>query len=213
MNKVLLTTLAALCASFAAVSPLPAQSGNLIYNDGNGTPNAGSYAPGSSFTFSINLAFTPGGTIANLEGFSYWFQTSSPNPPFRFAITLRDFTGSSFTAPQTPSLAYPQSLTPSNSSDLGAVLPGNTGMGAGTYFVANITIAIDPAAAPGVYQIQNVISGGKTSFIFSDQGTAFAIPQANYALTVVPEPTTCALAGCGLIGLVIARVRKRAVRA
>ena len=38
----------------------------------SGVPNAGTYTPGSSFTFSINLGFTPGGSIVNLDGLSYW---------------------------------------------------------------------------------------------------------------------------------------------
>src|ERR1700704_1175717 len=117
MKKYILAASAAFCCTFAAISVSTAQTASFSYNDGSGVPNAGSYAPGSSFTFSISLAFTPGGTIANLEGLSYYFEQQSPSAPFYFAITNRDVTGSQFTFLQTPGLSYPQSLTPQNAND------------------------------------------------------------------------------------------------
>ena len=76
--------------------------------------------------------------------------------------------------------------------------------------MAYITISIDPAAAFGVYTLQNVTSGGKTAFIFNSAGTGFAIPASLYTVTVVPEPTSLALAGLGLIGLLCFALRRRA---
>ena len=148
----------------------------------------------------------------NLEGLSYWFQQNNA-APFNFAITLRDVTGSQFTSLQTPGLSYPQNLVPSNANDLGAALPGNTGIGAGNYFIANITLSIDPMAAAGVYTLQNVTSGGKTAFITNDEGMTFAIPAATYTVTVapVPEPSTVAflLGGVGLLAAHFLRQRRR----
>ena len=60
MKTYLIAVMAALTLS-AGVGHAQAQSATFSYNDGNGAPNAGTYAPGSSFTFSISLAFTPGG--------------------------------------------------------------------------------------------------------------------------------------------------------
>ncbi len=193
MKKYLIAILAAVACS-GALAPKASAQATFSYNDGNGTPNAGSYTPGSSFTFALNLVYVPGGTLTNLEGLSYWLQQNQASP-FNFAITLRDVTGSQFTALQTPSLTYPQNLVPSNANDLGALLPGNTGLTApGTYFIANLTISINAGTAPGVYTLQNVTSGGKTAFAFNDSGTGTAIPAAAYTVTVIPEPTSLALA-------------------
>src|SRR3954463_11741380 len=187
ISKVLAAA-AAIACSLVAVATLSAQTASFSYNDGSGAPNAGTYTPGSSFTFSITLAFAPGGNVANLDGLSYWFEQQNPNAPFNFAITNRDVTGSQFTFLQTPGLTYPQNMAPQNANDLGAFLPGPTGVGANTYFIANLTISISASAAPGTYVIENTTTGGKTSVITDDVGHTFAIPQATYTIAVVPEP-------------------------
>jgi hypothetical protein len=212
MKKYFLVATATFLCSFAAISSSSAQSALFIYNDGSGTPNAGTYNPGSSFTFSITLAFTPGGNVSNLEGLSYWFQQTSPaGSPFNFAITLRDVTGSPFTDLQTASLTYPQTLSPSNAKDLGALLPSGTSpLGAGSYLVANITVSIDAGAAPGNYTISNTFSAGKTSVITDSAGHTFAIPESDYFITVVavPEPATWAAGIVVFAGLLFSQRRR-----
>jgi hypothetical protein len=210
MKRSYLTLVAAVICTFAAVSAsvCSAQTATFSYNDGNGIGNAGSYTPGSSFSFSITLAFAPGGAVTNLEGLSYWFEQQSPSAPFNFAITNRDATGSQFTLLQTPGLTYPQNMTPQNTNDLGASLPGATGVGAGNYFIANLTISISGTAAPGVYQIENTTTAaGKRSIISDDQGHTFGIPQAIYTITVVPEPgiTTLFIIGLSALGFCFRR--------
>ncbi len=197
--------------TLASVSISSAQTALFTYNDGSGVPNAGSYTPGSSFTFSISLAFTPGGNVANLEGLSYWFEQQNPSAPFNFSITNRDVTGSMFTDLQTPGLTYPQAMTPRSGNDLGALLPGNTGVGVGNYFIANVTVSISATAAYGTYMIENTASAGKQSVISDDQGHTFAIPQAFYTITVVPEPGTWA-AGSLVLALLLFTQRRRLAR-
>src|SRR4051794_40351246 len=112
MKKQLLIAIALVLSGLGAAN---SQTALFIYNDNSGTPNAGTYTPGSSFTFDISLAFTAGGTIANLDGLSYWLKQAIPGiAPFPFSVTLRDVTGSIFTDLQTPGLTYPQNLNPTN---------------------------------------------------------------------------------------------------
>jgi len=211
MKKQLLVAVALVLAAYGSAQ---AQSALFIYNDGSGTPNAGTYTPGSSFTFSINLAFTPGGSISNLDGLSYWGTQQSPGSPTPFAITNRDVTGSMFTDLQTPGLTYPQNLNPTNANDLGAAIPvgsppGSEAVGAGTYFIANITISI-PLNAPttGTFVISNTISGAKTSVISDSFGHTFAIPEADYTITMIPEPATWLTPTLGVIALLVVQRRK-----
>ena len=190
------------------------QTAVFSYNDGNGTPNAGTYHPGDSFTFSITLAFTAGGTVANLDGLSYWMQQLSPaGGPFIASITLRDVTGSDFSDLQTPGLMYPQNLNPSNANDLGAAIPaGNPADGNGSYLIANITIKIsDTAPGTGVFVLDNTTSGGKTSVISDSNGHTFAIPEADYTITMVPEPATW-VAGSLVAVALLSTQRRRLLR-
>jgi len=211
MKKQLGAAVAAIIIILAAASVTKAQTALFIYNDGSGTPNAGTYTPGSSFTFNISLAFTPGGTITNLDGLSYWFQQTNPSiAPFPFSITLRNVSGSMFTELQTSGLTYPQNLNPSNPKDLGALLPSSQpAVGAGTYFIAAITVSI-PADAPvtGTFTISNTFSGGKTSVITDDLGHTFAIPEADYFITMVPEPSTWLTPALGVFALLFIQRRR-----
>src|SRR5262249_23554314 len=61
-----------------------------------------------------------------------------------------------------------------------------TGVGAGNYFIANLTISINPAATPGTYIIESTTSPlNKQSSVADDQGHTFPIPHTSYTLTVV----------------------------
>ena len=141
--------------------------------------------------------------IRNLAGFTGMYSqggdgdANSSLSAGKFTITgtahVRvNTTGTPFTDAQTPSLVLPQALNPSNASDLGGALPvGNTPLGNGSYFVANVTVSISPSApVTGTFVLDNTLSGGKTSVISDSLGHTFAIPEADYTITLVPEPST-----------------------
>ena len=212
IKKRIFTAVVALgCSLAAAMSTVSAQTALFIYNDGNGVPNAGTYHPGDSFTFSINLAFTPGGSVSNLDGLSYWFHQLTA-APYISSITLRDVTGSPFTDLQT-NLTYPLALNPSETSDLGALRTvGQPAEGAGSYLIANITVTISPSApVTGTFVLADVTSGGDTSVITDSLGHTFDIPEADYTITMVPEPSTWAAGFLILVGVVFSQ-RKRFLR-
>ena len=190
LKRVLLLLAIIAVSLLATTRDSSAQTANFSFDDMNGQADAGIYPAGWSFTIAINLSFAPGGNVANLVGLSYWFEQMSPLAPFYFSITNRDATGSQFSFLQTPGLTYPQSLAPANPKDLGATTPDFTGVGAGNYFIANLTVKIDPLATPGTYIIESTSSGGKTSVISDDQGHIFPIPKTTYTVTVVPFAIT-----------------------
>jgi hypothetical protein len=209
MKRQLGAAMAAIVIMLSVGSVANAQTALFIYDDHAGVPNAGTYTPGSSFTFDISLTFAPGGSVANLAGLSYWFQQINPSlAPFPFSISLRDATGSPFTFLQTPGLTYPQNLNPSNANDLGASTQSGTGVNAGTYFIATITVSI-PLNAPttGTFTLSNTLTGGKTSIITDDLGHTFAIPEADYVVTMVPEPATWLTPTLGVLALLFAQRR------
>src|SRR5438132_5786154 len=137
-----LTTTLLLSASWAMATA------TLSFNDGLGTPNAGSYTPGQSFNFDITLSVTSSApnAMSDVNGLSYWFATSAANTGF-FSITNRNLTGSPFSLAITPGITYPQPIMSepggaahgANPDDLGA----NSSTGAlatnANYFVATLT--------------------------------------------------------------------------
>ena len=213
-----MVAVAALSLGLAA-SSAKAQTALFSYDDmgaGGGLPNSGTYHPGDSFTVQVSLAFAPGGSVANLDGLSYWFQQTSPNSaPFPFSITLRDTsvaTGNlnDQTELQTPNLTYPQNLNPSNANDLGQAVPkADPADGAGTYIIADLTFSIaQNAPITGTFILSNTTTAGKTSVISDSSGHTFAIPEADYTITLVPEPATWT-AACLVLAALIFTPRSR----
>ena len=222
MKKQLLIAIALVVTSVGAAQ---AQTATFVYDDGGaggGAANSGTYTPGSTFTFAIDLVFAPGGSVSNLDGLSYWFTQQSPGSPQPFSITNRDPNGPGvggvpgmgmFTDLQTPGLTYPQNLNPTNANDLGGAIPvgmppGSEAVGAGTYFVANITISIPLNATNGTYVISDNTTGPKTSVISDSNGDTFSIPEADYTITIIPEPATWVVPTLGIIALLVAQRRR-----
>ena len=213
MKNPLVIAIAALACTLCGISTSPAQTASFTFNDGNGVPNSGISHAGSTFSFDVMLNFTPGGSVPNLAGVSYWMQQNSGGP-FLFAISNRDMTGSLFTDAQTPGITYPPALTPNNASDLGAVLAsGATGLGAGSYFIARITVSVSNAATPGFYTLGSTFAGPRTSFITDDQGRTLAVAPGTYQVFIAPETgSTVLLLGVSALALV-AVARRQRVRA
>jgi hypothetical protein len=208
MKNPLVIAIAAVAFTLCGIAKSPAQTASFTFNDGSGVGNAGNYTVGETITFDVFLNFTPGGNVANLAGLSYWLQQTSGPSPSTFSITNRDLTGSLFTDAQTPSMTYPQAMTPANASDLGAALASPAGLGAGTYFIARISVAIGLTAANGVYTFGTTFALNKTSVISDNQGHTFAIPEATYTVRLVPE-TGSTLALLGLSTLVLTALASR----
>jgi hypothetical protein len=189
----------------------------LSFNDngqGGGTAASGTYTPGSTFTFDITLSVTNSGTdpVPNVNSISYWFATAAVNNSY-FKITARNLTGSPFSDPQ--SNTFPQQIqSGGNPNDLGATTPASTSVASNaSYFVATLTLQIDPNTPAGTYTIftTTVANGGPRSVVGDTSNVAHVIPQTTYTITVVPEPATLSLlglSGLGSLGLTMLRRRR-----
>ncbi len=189
----------------------------LSFNDNSGAPSAGSYTPGSTFTFDITLNVQNTGTdpVPNVSGLSYWFETSAANNSF-FKITNESIAGSPFTDPQTPGITFPQAIVKGgNTNDLGAT--GTNQPSNATYFIATLTLQIAPGTPAGTYTISTTdinsnLDHSKDSTVGDSSFTRHDIAATTYTITVVPEPATLsllALSGLGSFGLNVLRRRRR----
>jgi hypothetical protein len=70
-------------------------------------------------------------------------------------------------------------------------------------------VQISPTAPiSGTYVLSNTLTGGKISVIADSSGHTLAIPEADYTITMVPEPGTWVGAALTLVALVSTQRRR-----
>lgn len=226
MKKTLLVVIvtALLATGASATQPLIRPNGtsqSLTFNDlglGGGDATHGSYAPGSTFSFDVNLTFQG----YNSTGLSFWLETVTA---FAGSLSITGVTYGTVFPDATQSNPNPaffnasSGATPGNlteTRDLGSTLdPQGPSAGPGTYLVAHITFSIAAGATPGSYILQSTTALPHTSEVTSFDGTNFAdnnLPAAQYFITIIPEPTTLALIGLTAVGGAIIAHRRRVLR-
>lgn len=183
----------------------------LSFNDNSGTPNAGTYMPGATFSFDITLSVAS--NIPNgIAGYSLWFETAAANSDLFVIPTIPNYSGSPFDSPTPFSSDFPQPLTSSGSQhmgfaenqvDLGAIAGVNQPT-PGSYFLQNISFTISNAIAPGTYTIMSTSAetghpAGRRSIVDDGSGNTFDISPSTYTITVIPEPATWTLLTLGAL--------------
>lgn len=212
MKKLLITALSVAALTVSAFG----QSQTLAFDDLSGAPDSGTYAPGDTFSFNVNLTFAG----YNAIGLSFWLETESG---FASNLSIVNVTYGTFFPDGNQSTPNPDFFNSSqassgflsNNRDLGSTVddPGTQSVAPGTYFVANVTLELGGSAPAGTYTIRSTTTGTHQSVVSDSTFTDHSLPAATYTVTVVPEPATWSmLALGGLIAFGANRLRVRTRR-
>jgi hypothetical protein len=212
MKKILLITI---ISAMLGIGAAYGQSQSLAFNDGNGTPNSGTYNSTDTITLDINLTFSGYSSF----GLSFWLEASNGIAPF-LRITSITY-GTAFSDPtQNPTNALFNSVTGASPGfmtevpDMGSTVADPQTQPAitpGTYLVAHITISLTNAPAMS-FIIQSTTVNPHASEVsdtkFNDHNI---VPAAQY-FVIIPEPTTLALIGMTAVGGAFIAHRRRVLK-
>ena len=215
MKKTLLITI---ISAMMGISVAYAGTGtqSLTYNDGNGTPNAGTYNQTDTITLDIFVTFAG----YNSPGLSFWFEAQNGIASFlhitsiSWGTTFPDSTtppaniiGQGFASPTGASAGFLSEVP-----DLGSTGNPTTPAAPGTYMEAHITLSI-AGASMGTFILQSTTVSPHASEVSDDAFNDHNIvPAAQYMITIVPEPTTLALIGMTAVGGAFIAHRRRVLK-
>lgn len=212
MKKLFITTICLAVLTGSAFAQDRSQT--LSFDDLDGTANAGTYAPGETFSFNVNLTFAG----YNAVGLSFWLETESG---FASNLSIVNVTYGTFFPDGNQGGPEPDFFTSdesssgflSNNRDLGSTVdnPANQSVAPGTYFVANITLQLGASAPVGTYTLRSTVSGEHQSVVTDTSFGDNPLPAATYSVTVVPEPSTWALIAIGSILVGVHAVRRKRI--
>lgn len=199
MKKHWLSTLIGLTFAFSAF----AQGSATLSFSGPST-----WVPGTSVTLAVQDTFSIGGSY----GYSYWLEVSTIVAPF-FTITgetnLPPFPiGNNNSYP----ILFNQPGSPGfmgeTGSQGGATSPPML-VPDGSYHVMDITFALAAGAPAGTYTLRTTTASPRGSIQVTSDFGDFALPQASFVFTVVPEPSTLGLLALTAVGAGVVRYRRR----
>jgi hypothetical protein len=203
MKKTLFVTI---ISAVMSIDALYGQSQILSFNDGIGTPNAGTYNLTDTISLDINLTFSGYSSF----GLSFWLEAASGIAPF-LRITSITY-GTAFPDPTQNPTNDQFNLTSGATAgfmtqqhDLGSTVTDPTSqppITPGTYLVAHITISLT-GAPTGNFIIQSTTVNPHASIVSDTKFNDHAIiPAAQYFIVMIPEPTTLKLIGVA-VGAVV----------
>jgi hypothetical protein len=232
--KYIIVLLAALALPLSWASAAPATTASLQFNNNaldtvTGTPQTLTFAPGSTFTLSLQVV-----TNGTTDALDYWLSQFSGATAGAFSLVSpgRDYTGSLYPDPSSPNAQViattdtnnnstgagtsdgvpDNQINPRNAFNLGSVTSSGEAA-AGTNQVTTFTLQILGSATPGIYQLRTFDYAGRgwsdtANAVFDQPFSSQAAININVA---VPEPATLSLVGLGglgALGMTILRRRR-----